>query len=113
MSGGVFTSSIEMVSPTGCEPEAEVLDPVEALGDEHLRVVRRDLLHDRRDRGGALSDDVVHIPETDRQRLVEEQPAGGRHELFGLLDHQACRRGGLPAGGTRSRRRRVRSRILA
>ena len=86
MSGGVFTSSIEIVRPdrvANRKPRSLIRSRLSATSD--LRVVRRDLLDDRRDRRGALADDVVHVAEADRQRLVEEQPPGGRLELFGLL----------------------------
>ncbi len=58
----------------------------------------RDLLHDRRDRGGALSDDVVHIPETDGESLVEEEAPGRRFELVGFLGQRRVAMADSPEG---------------
>ena len=61
--------------------EAELLDLVQALGDDGLVVVRRELLDDRADRGRTLADDVIHEAEVSRQRRVEEQSSRRRLDL--------------------------------
>src|ERR1019366_1981864 len=68
------------------ELETQVLDAVEALGHEDLGVVGRDLLHDDRERGGALADDGVYEAEASRQRLVEEEPPDCGLDLRRVLD---------------------------
>ena len=67
----------------GGEAEAPVLERVERLGHDGLRVgVGQDV-----DDGAhvALADDVVHVLEALGEHLVEEDPAGGRRRVRGRL----------------------------
>jgi len=63
LSGGVRTSSIEMVRPDWRRSGTERLDPVEARGDGALRVASRQFLDDDPDGRVPLADHVVHVVE--------------------------------------------------